>query len=58
MALEYQFSESFLAYQLHSAVQMSGWKLGLEPGKNIFKFSICLIEKGLKRRKFVKSRSF
>ena len=33
MALGSHVSESFLAYQLHSVVQMSGWKGGLEPGK-------------------------
>ena len=33
MALGSHVSESFLAYQLHSVVKMSGWEGGLEPGK-------------------------
>ena len=33
MALGYHISESFLAYQLHSVVQMSEWKGGVEPEK-------------------------
>ena len=33
MALGSHVSESFLAYQLHSVVKMSGWKEELEPGK-------------------------
>ena len=40
MALGSQISESFLAYQLHSVVQIYEWKGGLEPGKYYFEFII------------------